>query len=123
MSAKGNDALLRARQAFRLLRTTETLRKLDGGDLGPIYYWPVMSMDERRSVLSRLPLDTRTIADIDAAFVAAVLYRSRDELGNRLFDDESGEAALRDCDPELIKRIGAEMSAEPEPTIEGAEKN
>jgi hypothetical protein len=123
MSVKGNESLLRARQAFRLLRTTETLRKIDGGELGPIHYWPSMSIEERRAIFSRLPLsDERTVADIDSAFFAAVLYRARDELGNRLFDD-SQEAALADCDPDLIRRIGAEMNVEPEPTIEGAEKN
>lgn len=121
------DILLRARQHFRNARTVETLRKISVPEWGAeVYFWPEMSLDERRSVYAPMRmsdgrLEMSPAALLDAS-VAQVCLRSRDAHGNRLFTD-SDDAALRDTDPEVLQRIASEMGWGSRASVEDAEKN
>jgi hypothetical protein len=126
--SKGNEILLRARQHARASRTTETLKSIQVPEWDcTLYFWPDMSVDEKRAVFRHgrvgedgsisLPLD----AQLDAA-IDQVLHRARDELANRLFNEEQA-AALADTHPDVLIRISGQMGWGARRTQEDAEKN
>jgi hypothetical protein len=130
MSAKGSALLLAARTKFREARNQGTLRRIEvpqWGEGAAVYYWPEMSVDEKRQVYRHmraipgggigLPLDAALSAAVDQ-----VLFRARDEFGDRLFSDED-EAAVLDTDPLVLQHISSEMGYGSKPTLEDAEKN
>lgn len=123
----GQEVLLRARKHFRAARTVETLRKIEVPEWGTdLYYWPEMSVAEKRAVFSHLRLAGGQVEIpvdglVDAA-VTQVAMRARDAYGNRLFADGDDEA-LRDTDPMVLQRISNEMGFGSGPSLEAAEKN
>jgi hypothetical protein len=127
MSKSGNEVLLRARTHFRASRTVEALEKIAVPEWETeIFYWPEMSVDEKRAVFRHLragsgglevPLDGML-----AAAVTQVCLRARDAYGNRLFGDDQ-EEDLRDTHPDILQRISNEMGWGSRPSLEDAEKN
>lgn len=123
MSKKGDDALLRARQQFRSLRTTETLKAIEVPEWGiTVHYWPTRSVEERLATEKHIRFGERTKADLTAFHVAQVVHRSRDEQGFRLWTDDEAKA-FEDTHPAVLERISLQMGLGDEPTIEDAEKN
>lgn len=120
----GKEILLRARQHFRASRTVETLHKIHVPEWeADIYYWPEMSVEERRGVYRNMPISGElTGAAMVSAAVDHVRLRSRNEHGDRLFSDED-ESALIDTAPHVLARIAAVMGWGERTTLEGAEKN
>ena len=123
----GNEILLRARKHFRAARTIETLRKVEVPEWATdLYFWPEMSVDEKRAVYGHLRLAGGQVElPVDGllnAAVTQVLVRSRNASGERLFGDDA-EAALRDTDPAVLQRISNEMGFGSQPSLEAAEKN
>jgi hypothetical protein len=109
----GVEILKRARAHFRASRTTESLRKVHVPEWDcDVYFWPKMSVEESREVGRHIRVENGraeiTAGDIDSASVSQVLLRARDHNGMRLFGDED-EAALRDTDPAVLKRIASEF--------------
>lgn len=120
----GKDILLKARSHFRAARTVETLRRIVVPEWDTeVYFWPEMSVEERRAVYAHIKMGTeRTFADLSAAALTQVLWRARDAHGNRLFSDADA-AALADADPKVLERIGGEMGFGSGLSVEDAEKN
>lgn len=123
----GADVLTRARAHFRPARDVSRLRKISVPEWdAEIYFFPEMSLEEAREVGRHITLQggqaVITGASIAEAAVTQVLHRSRDQFGDRLFSD-ADEKALTDTDPEVLKRIAAEMGWTSSPSIEDAEKN
>lgn len=118
------DILLRARQSFRASRTVETLQKITVPEWDlELFFWPVMSVEERMAVRSHVKLgETRTLADITATAVTQVIKRARNVHGTLLFTD-ADRRALEDTDPAVLERISSEMGYGTEVTLEAAEKN
>jgi hypothetical protein len=121
--SRGDEILLRARQAFSELRQPETLRKIEVPEWGAVvYYWPSRSMEERRGCEQYIRLgDRSSYADLTAYHAAQVCFRARDEFGQRLFRDDQ-EAAIAQTHPEVIARISSEMGLGDGMTLEEAEK-
>jgi hypothetical protein len=121
-----SDILLRARQSFRASRTVESLQKItvpEWGDDFALYFWPVMSVEERMAVRSHVKLgETRTLADITATAVTQIVKRARNVHGILLFTD-ADRKAFEDTDPTVLERISSEMGFGADVTIEAAEKN
>jgi hypothetical protein len=121
------ELLLRARTHFRATRTPETLEKIAVPEWETdIFFWPEMSVDEKRSVFRHLRVSGGSVdvpfdGLIDAA-VTQVCLRARDAFGNRMFTD-GDEAALRDTDPEVLQRISNAMGFGARLSLEDAEGN
>lgn len=126
--SKGSDILLRARQHARASRTVESLKRIEVPEWdASIFFWPEMSVDEKRSVFRHMRSNGEGGIELGfdsmlAAAVDQVKYRARDELGNRLFSD-GDDVALMDTAPDVLMRISAEMGWGNRPTQEEAEKN
>lgn len=121
-----DSVLLKARQHFRNLRTVEALRKIDVPEWdSSVYYWPEMSVEERRAVYAHLKVGGSgiTAGDLTAASLAQVLARARDAHGARLFRDEDEKALADDTSADVLQRIAAEMGWSNGGTVEDAEKN
>ena len=127
MSKAGNEILLRARSQFRATRTVESLQKIPVPEWGTeVYYWPEMSVDEKRAVYRHLRtgdngLEISADAMLSAA-VTQVCIRARDAFGERLFSDDQ-EEDLRDTSPDVLQRISNEMGWGARASLEDAEKN
>jgi len=126
MSAKGSAILLAARSKFRESREQGTLQKIEVPEWDcAVYYWPEMSVNERRGVFKHLRGSSEGMLSADSlisAAIAQVLLRARDEFGVLLFG-ESDEAAVLDTDPNVLQRIANAMGFGSGPSLEGAEKN
>ena len=120
----GHDILKRARSQFRAARTVEALRKIDVPEWeAEVFYWPAMSVEESREIGRHIRVsESLTAGDFVDAAVTQVMLRARDAYGNRMFTDED-ENALRDTDPDVLKRIAAEMGWGAPTSLEDAEKN
>lgn len=123
----GKDVLTRARAHFRPSRDVSRLRAIAVPEWDTtLHYFPEMSLEEAREVGRHIKLEGGQAVinggSLVEAAVTQVLYRARDEFGDRLFDD-SDEKALTDTDPEVLKRIASQMGWVSSPTVEEAEKN
>lgn len=119
----GHDILLRARNHFRASRTVETLRKISVTEWDTdVYFWPEMSVEERKAVYAHIRADGRTLADLQACALTQVLMRARDAFGARLFTDADMDA-LADTHPDVLLRISTAMGLGSGLTVEGAEGN
>lgn len=117
------ELLLRARSHFRAARTTETLRKVSVPEWdADLYFWPEMSLEERKAVYAHIRAGERTLADLQACALTQVLMRARDAYGTRLFSDADA-AALADTDPTVLLRISNEMGLGAGLSVETAEGN
>jgi hypothetical protein len=126
MSETGNAILIRARQHAGASRITETLKKIEVPEWGTeIYYWPEMSVEEKRGVFRHLKSNGGDGVAIDAlldAAVAQVCLRARNSQGVRLFNDED-EAAIAQTHPDVLTKISSQMGWGSRPSMEDAEKN
>ena len=119
-----SDMLLKARSHFRAARTIESLRRIEVPEWeAEVYYWPEMSLEERKAVYAHIKsAGERSFADMTAAAYTQVLMRARDAHGQRLFGDQDA-AGLADVDPMVLERISAEMGFGSGMTAEDAEGN
>jgi hypothetical protein len=123
----GREILLRARSHFRAARVLESLRPVAVPEWDTtLYFWPEMSVEERRAVFGHLRLEGGEIVATPGALLEAavsmVCLRARDQFGQRLFSDADVDA-LRDTSPDVLQRIANEMGWGSRPTLEDAEKN
>ena len=118
------DLLLKAREHFRADRTVVTLQKIAVPEWGfDIYYWPVMSVEERIAVRSHVRMgEGATLGDMVPVSLTQIIKRARDPHGTRMFID-SDRAALEDTNPLVLERISAQMGYGTDITIEAAEGN
>jgi hypothetical protein len=126
-----SDALLKAKQHFANFRSPEKLLeiKVPEWDGMSIWYWPHLSLGERRAVQNAGQLGmtvNQNLGDmvkVDSAARQAmeVIVRARDEHGRLIFE-ESEFTGLMQVDPGVVARISNAMMSEYS-DVENVEKN
>lgn len=112
------DALLKAKSHFAKFRSSEMLLeiKVPEWDMS-IWYWPHLSVGERRAIqlggqAGTLVSDaSKMIFDTQGRQVAELIARARDVQGKLVFH-ESQFTELMSVDPGVVERITAEMKDE-----------
>jgi hypothetical protein len=112
----------RAKAQFADRRTTESLVPIPVPEWSTtVYYWPEMTLGERRDIFLHARQDGEsTVMDLEAIAVT-LMVRARDASGRRLFARAERLELMNEYDANVMAQIVSAM-ASPEPNTEDAEK-
>jgi len=112
-----------ARAQFQERRSLEALLEIPVPEWGiSVYYWPDMTLAERREIFLFAKQDgDKTILDLEAMAVT-VQVRARDKNGSKLFGRVERKDLMNEYDPDVLVRIVTEMNTGGV-HVEDAEKN
>lgn len=112
-----------AKARLRERRTAETLSAIPVPEWNTtIYYWPEMTLAERRDIFQHAKQDgEQTVFDLEA-IAATLIVRARDAEGKRLFSRAERQELMTEYEAEVLARIVAQMTSV-DVSSETAEKN
>ncbi len=117
------DWKAKAQAQFKERRSPDALLEVPVPEWGiSVYYWPDMTLAERREIFLFAKQDgDKTILDLEAMAVT-VQVRARDKHGAKLFGRVERKDLMNEYDPDVLVRIVTEMNTGGV-NIEDAEKN
>ena len=113
-----------AQAQFKERRSPDALLEIPVPEWGiSVYYWPDMTLAERREIFLLAKQDgENTILDLEAMAVT-IQVRARDKSGARLFGKAERRDLMNDYDPDIIARIVSAMNGGTIQSVEVAEGN